>query len=273
MLNINNLMIKTNIENFINLKKIKSNSASYKNSNPFNHMVIENFFDLKFAKKLEIEFLNYNSDKWYRYKNDIENKKALNDWNVFPEKTYLLFEYLISNKFVKFLSKIVGTNLFPDPGLHGGGWHIHGRGGNLNPHLDYSIHPKLGLQRKINLIIYISKNFKSNYGGHLGLWSNDRLSNQPANLIKEIVPSFNKAIIFDTTQNSWHGMTTKLKQPNGIYRKSLAIYYLCKPQRNVISRQRALFAPREDQKNNKNVQKLIKLRSNLKKSHLAYFKK
>ena len=95
MLNINNLMIKTNIENFINLKKIKSNSASYKNSNPFNHMVIENFFDLKFAKKLEIEFLNYNSDKWYRYKNDIENKKALNDWNVFISLS--LFLYLLGH--------------------------------------------------------------------------------------------------------------------------------------------------------------------------------
>ena len=33
---------------------------------------------------------------------------------------------------------------------------MHGTGGNLNVHKDYSVHPKLGLRRKLNLI-YISK--------------------------------------------------------------------------------------------------------------------
>ena len=61
LLNIINLMNKTNIENFINLKKVKSNSVFYKNSNPFNHMVIENFFDLKFATKLEKESIEMSS--------------------------------------------------------------------------------------------------------------------------------------------------------------------------------------------------------------------
>jgi hypothetical protein len=54
------------------------------------------------------------------------------------------------------LSKKLDLFLYPDPGLHGGGWHMHGAGGNLNPHLDYSIHPKSGLMRKLNIIIYLS---------------------------------------------------------------------------------------------------------------------
>ena len=49
----------------------------------------------------------------------------------------------------------IGIKLFIDPGLHGGGWHIHSNKGNLNPHLDYSIHPKMDIQRRLNLIVYL----------------------------------------------------------------------------------------------------------------------
>lgn len=266
-------MEKINLNQFINLKKIKSEFKSFHNAQPFHHVVIDNFFKKDFAKKLEKEFLDYHSDKWYKYKNEIEDKRALNNWNIFPNKTYQLFEYLISEKFVNFLSKLVKKKLYPDPGLHGGGWHIHGQNGNLNPHLDYSIHPKVGLQRKINIIIYISNNFKECYGGHLGLWSNNAKLKQPGDLKKEIRPKFNRAIIFDTTQNSWHGMSRKLRQPKGIYRKSIAIYYLCKPYKKVDKRLRALFAPRDNQKNSKKILNLIKMRSDLNKSHLTYYKK
>ena len=62
--------------------------------------------------------------------------------------------------------------LISDPGLNGGGWHIHKQGGKLNTHLDYSLHPKLVLQRKINIIIYLNSCWKKNWGGNLGLWGN-----------------------------------------------------------------------------------------------------
>lgn len=265
-------MSQTKKKNFINLDKLKSKSVEFKKSTPFNHFVVDDFLNLKLAYEIENEFLDFNSSKWYCYQNKIEDKKALNDWNSFPPQTYLLFRYLISNNFVDFLSELTGIKLYPDPGLHGGGWHIHGKGGNLNPHLDYSIHPKLGLQRKINIIIYISQDFKEEYGGHLGFWNYDLFHNQPSDLVKEIPPLFNRAVIFDTTQNSWHGMSKPLEQPEGIYRKSLAIYYLCEPSKDAVSRQRALFAPRENQKNNKEIEELIKLRADVNKSHLVYKK-
>ena len=93
---------------------------------------------------------------WHEYGNAIEVKKVCNNWNEFPKKTYGVFSYLNSIQFVDFLS----NNLFEkcklqsDSGLNGGGWHIHSRGGKLNTHLDYSLHPKLGLQRKLNIIVY-----------------------------------------------------------------------------------------------------------------------
>jgi hypothetical protein len=165
---------------------------------------------------------------------------------------------------------VVGVPLYPDPGLHGGGWHIHGSGGNLNPHFDYSIHPKVGLQRKLNIIIYLSSDLQDSHGGYLGLWSHDLEANQPKELVKSIQPKFNRAVIFDTTQNSWHGLSKPLIQPNGIYRKSLAVYYLTDPPPNVDKRERALFAPRDEQKGNKYVEELIQRRADTLNFSSAY---
>jgi len=154
--------------------------------------------------------------------------------------------------------------------LHGGGWHMHGTGGNLNPHFDYSIHPKCGLQRKLNIIMYLSQDLRpSEHKGHLGLWSHDETNNQPKELIKEVAPVFNRAIIFDTTQHSWHGMSQQLQVPKGIYRKSLAVYYLTEPKQ-AESHQRAVYAPRDTQKNDKRVLKAIKLRQDSQRYAKAY---
>jgi Rps23 Pro-64 3,4-dihydroxylase Tpa1-like proline 4-hydroxylase len=35
----------------------------------------------------------------------------------------------------------------------------------LNVHLDYSIHPKLGLERRLNLVLYITSGWKPEWGG------------------------------------------------------------------------------------------------------------
>lgn len=256
---------------YLNLEKIGKALGDFKSAEPFHHCVVDGFFEADIAQMLELDFLGYENEKWFHYKNSIEDKKALNDWNAFPSLTYKVFGELASQGFCDFLSKYVGVALQPDQGLHGGGWHIHGSGGNLNPHLDYSIHPKLGLQRKLNIIIYLSSDLKEEHGGHLGLWnaSADGNINQ---LVKEVQPIFNRAVIFDTTQNSWHGMSRLLVQPEGIYRKSLAIYYLQEPCVGVDARERALFAPREDQKHDSAVKDLIEKRADARSFSSVYRK-
>lgn len=256
----------------INFKKIEAALQQFKKNQPFDHCIVDRFFDLKIAKLLEKDFPRYEDPSWFEYNNPLEHKKALNDWNKFPPLTYQAFMMLNSPQMIKLLKKYVGVNLFPDMGLHGGGWHIHGQEGNLNPHLDYSIHPKNGLQRKLNIIIYLSENLRpSIHQGHLGLWSHNIKTKQPDQLIREVEPLFNRAIIFDTTQHSWHGMSRLLKLPKGIHRKSLAIYYLTKPN-HAEAHQRALYAPRNDQKNNKEVLKIIQSRLDVKKSVMVYKK-
>lgn len=243
---------------------------NFKDNRPFDHCVIDDFLTPQVAELVAQEFPLYEDPKWFVYKNPIEDKKALNDWNAFPSLTYQLFRELVSPEFIAGLSEALDIPLYQDPGLHGGGWHIHGTGGNLNPHYDYSIHPKVGLQRKINLIIYVSPELEESHGGHLGLWSHDANNNAPEELIKEVQPKFNRAVIFDTTQNSWHGMSRPLIQPEGIYRKSLAIYYLTDPPSNADPRERALFAPRENQKGDESVETLIKQRADANQYSSAY---
>jgi Rps23 Pro-64 3,4-dihydroxylase Tpa1-like proline 4-hydroxylase len=254
----------------VNLPAIAKAFETFHNAAPFNYCVVDNFITPEYLPRLESEFLDFNSPRWFVYKNAIEDKKALNDWNAFPAATYQFFSYLNSPDFVAELGAMVKAPLQADNGLHGGGWHVHGTGGNLNPHLDYSIHPKAGLQRKINIIVYLSRELKPEHGGYLGLWDHDRKTARPGKLIHEVEPRFNRAIIFDTTQNSWHGMSRPLSQPEGIYRKSLAIYYLTEPPMDVDVRARALYAPREDQKGDTEVEALIRMRADVKQSTQVY---
>lgn len=242
--------------------------ANYGKAGPFDYCTIDQFFEPESAAALAAEFLPEDSPKWFRYKNAIEDKMALNDWNAFPALTYRAFNEFYSDRMIATLEDLLKTKIYPDHGLHGGGWHMHGPGGNLNPHLDYSIHPKIDKERKLNIIVYLGEHMRPEYGGHLGLWKDE--NGQPGELVTEIEPRFNSAILFDTTQDSWHGMSRGLTQPAGIYRKSLAVYYMREPAADAPSRGRALFAPREEQRGNEAVNELIKKRSGLETSASVY---
>jgi len=245
----------------INIQNLINCSTGWMDKKPFPHFYVDNFFDKNHARSLEEEFMEFDNPNWHNYSNAVELKKTCNNWNLFPKLTYKTFAYLNSNYFTRSLGKILFDSdaLSSDPGLNGGGWHIHAKGGKLNTHLDYSIHPKLGLQRKINIIIYLNSSWDSSWGGGLGLWAGDK--NAPRQLVEVIEPKFNRAAIFDTTLNSWHGLPHPLECPEDQFRKSMAVYYLTSPPENVDSRGKALFAPTDSQKNDKDVLELIKKRS------------
>ena len=236
-------------------------------------MVIDDFFKHDFANKLADEFPTFDSDIWHGYNNAIEVKKVCNNWNVFPENTYSMFSYFNSQEWLNYLSNVLldGMGLYSDSGLNGGGWHIHKKGGKLNTHLDYSLHPKLGLQRKLNIIIYMNPNWKEEWGGALGLWGS-KSSEKPGDLEVSVWNKFNRAVIFDTTQNSWHGLPEPLQCPENEFRKSLAAYFLCDPPNDVDDRGKALFAPTKQQEDDREVIELIKKRSDVKTASSVYDK-
>lgn len=256
----------------INVNIMEEKFSKGFDKNPFDHVVIDDFLDDKTLKGIVDEFPKYSSPDFLEYRNALEEKKTMNVWYLMPKTTYSLFQYLNSPAFVDRLSKYFGRPLFADFGLHGGGWHVHADGGNLNPHLDYSIHPKLGLQRLVNIIIYVSPDIRECHGGHLGFWAHDEKENGPGALVKEIAPSFNRAVIFNTSQNSWHGMSRPLTLPKTIFRQSLAIYYLCEPMPTAGANDRALFAPRQEQLGNQEIKDLIKARTSSATSAAVYRK-
>jgi len=231
---------------------------------PFDYLIIDNFLEKDQAKNISQEFPSFNSDIWYCYNNPLENKKSCNNWYQFGTETYKTLLYLNSPEFIKKLQDLTGIpKLYPDIGLHGGGLHIHGRGGKLNVHLDYSIHPKLKLQRKLNLIIYLTEDWNSEWSGGLELWSHNEETKKPDKKEVVIENIFNRAILFDTTQNSWHGFPKPLTCPEDTYRKSLAVYYLTDPPEGTDPRPRALYAPTKEQENNPEILNLIEERVKL----------
>lgn len=234
----------------IKFEKIENSKIHEK---PFRHIILDDFFDLDTALALSEEFPSYDSEIWLGYNNPIEIKKINSHWHKFGPLTYKILAYLNGADVVRALESKFGMELFSDPGLHGGGWHIHAKGGKLNPHLDYNIHPKLGGQRKLNLIVYLTPNWLENWGGGLGMWDGVEM---PKNLVSEVTPKFNRAVIFETV-GSWHGLPEPIKCPDGEYRKSIAVYYLSDADSNAEKRLKARFAPYGSQLNNPEIDKLI----------------
>ena len=258
---------------YINTDNLEKAFKSYQGAFPFDYCVVDNFFDQQMAENLSNDFPEFNDEIWHQYDNPIEIKKVSNLWNIFPPTTYSVFSDLNSPEFVKYLSQISNIDpLYSDNGLNGGGWHMLNNGGKLNPHLDYSMHPKLPLQRKINLIVYLNKNWKEDWGGELGLWSSTENGTKPKKIEKIVPPLFNRAIFFDTTMDSWHGLYNIVNSPENEFRKSMAIYYLTDPPRDVDERAKALFAPTDDQKGDKSIEELIKKRADVKSASDVYKK-
>ena len=111
-------------------------------NNPFDHWLIEDFLDVEDARHVSKEFIDYDnpSEDIIHYRGWIGEKSTCNIWNRFPPLTYKVFSNLLSGDFVSQLSEITGISpLYPDIGLHGGGWHMSGKGGSLAMHLDLSL--------------------------------------------------------------------------------------------------------------------------------------
>ena len=97
------------------------------------------------------------------------------------------------------------------------------RGGRLGVHADFNIHKKLGLDRRLNLLLYLNYNWQPEWGGELELWDKDVQSK-----VKGYLPVANRVVVFSTTDIAFHGHPDPLNCPKGMYRRSIALYYYTK---------------------------------------------
>ena len=194
----------------------------YQKAKPFPFAVIDNFLDYKIANLVhkEFEYLLPNT-KWYHYDNIFEKKFATDKWEIIPDISKCVLAFLNTSPVINVIEQITGIKgLIGDPMIRGGGIHYHIAGGKLDVHSDFWYHEKLRLKRRLNLLIYFNKDWKEEWNGHLELWDKDMTACQ-----EKILPIFNRAVIFDTTDGANHGLPEEIKCPYGEARKSLAVYY------------------------------------------------
>ena len=238
------------------------------NAEPFEHIIIPNFLNAEYAEEIYNNFpCDITNNIWYEYKNPIEYKYANDKIYSMPLCIKKLFNLLSSREIIYNFSKLSGIeNLEYDPYLHGAGLHIHPTGGKLDMHLDYEKHPFFDKERRLNIILYMSKDWKEEWNGETQLWD----KNMEKCIVKSHV-KFNTAIIFKTNEISWHGLPEPITCPENVLRKSIAYYYISpifsKSSDDKIGndgsgfRTKATFTKRPDDPYDELKEKLYKIRS------------
>lgn len=211
---------------------------------PFEHVAIPNFLSEAACEQLIAEFPDPKDGRhhWHQYDNPIEMKYALNEFEGLPVASKM-FKLLSSPEVLVKIRELTGiSSLEADPHLHGAGLHAYPSGGKLDMHLDYGIHPITGKERRVNIILFLNKDWKPEYGGDLELWDA-----QLKTFSRVMPPKYNTAVIFRTCDISFHGLPFPLKCPADMYRRSLAIYYVSEPRPEVVKRYKAEFFPHPEQ--------------------------
>lgn len=196
---------------------------------PFNHVVIDNFLDEAYINSILTEITNYPTDIWYDKTNQninnesdtiFQSKKiALTDYAKMGYLSRSFIDLSRSEKFIQFLVNVTGIEeLESDPLLCGGGIHKITENGRLSIHSDFNIHPVLNKFRRLNVLLYLNKNWSSESNGQLELWSKDM-----KNCVKSVPPIFNRLIIFRITDDAFHGHPEPWL--SSVPRLSFALYY------------------------------------------------
>ena len=212
--------------NFIESKFLDTNllRKKYLENIPFPHLVLDNFINTNLLNKVEKEFPNLQSlENIIKYSNQKEIKFASNGSYSFSPSARDLIGFLNSDVFLKYLQDLTGIQetLISDPYFIGGGYHEIKKGGLLKVHADFNKHLLINLDRRLNLLLYLNKDWNPNWGGNLEFYDKDDLNNA----VVSIEPFFNRCVIFSTTSNTFHGHPNKLNCPVNVSRRSIALYY------------------------------------------------
>jgi hypothetical protein len=196
-------------------------SPVYAAAQPFPHIVIDDFLPAAAAEEVYASFTSFDRDVWRRSEHPNSIKLACNKLEQMPEPIQGTLTFFNTAGLMESVSAITGVEgLVADPRFEGGGMHLIKRGGFLRIHADFNYHRRLQMDRRLNLLLYLNKEWKDEYGGHLELWSRDM-----SRCVQRIAPLFNRCVIFSTTDFSYHGHPDPLACPPELTRKSLAVYY------------------------------------------------
>lgn len=194
----------------------------YQSADPFPHIALDGLFDAALLERVLADFPKPDETRWMRFESPTEKKLGYyHEHSAISDNVRAFLDALNGFEMLLWLEALTGIEgLIPDPYFGGGGLHQIEPGGFLKIHADFNVHPKLKIDRRINLLIYMNKDWRDEWGGHLELWN-------PAmtECRQRIAPLFNRTVIFSTTDTSYHGHPHPLLSPPGVTRKSVSLYY------------------------------------------------
>ncbi|NUW33797.1 2OG-Fe(II) oxygenase [Nonomuraea sp. SMC257] len=219
-----------------------SHRESFLKATPFRHVVIDDFLPAEVLEPVLAEFPEPRDIEWQRFDNAREVKLALADTErMGPATRHLLAEFN-GQVFIDFLERLTGIeHLVSDPHYDGGGLHQIRPGGFLKVHVDFNRHRRLDLDRRLNGLLYLNKDWEESYGGHLQLWNKDMTTCE-----HRILPVFNRFVLFATTDDANHGHPEPLTCPDDRARRSMALYYYTngRPEEEVLDEHDTKFKQR-----------------------------
>jgi len=250
---------KINDQQFIDgLKK------EFSEAKPYKHLMIDNFLTEEFANLIYDKFppLELLSRHYHGLN---ENKSEGADFNSFDVSFSQLREALNTEEFKKKVEYITGINdIFSTQDNLGCGVHQGKDGSYLDIHIDFNIHHVQKIHRRLNLLVYLNKNWKEEYGGKLELWNED-----VSKLGQAYLPLFNRCVIFETSEISYHGYS-KITVPEGETRKSFYAYYYTEPSSFKGQYHDTVFKARPEEGTMKKIKTDVKesLKNNIKRTML-----
>lgn len=208
---------------------------------PFAHWVIDQVLPAETVCRASMMIPPVDWPYWIRYDGSNEHRKrTCEDAALLPAEIVSALAMLNADPFVDQLRELTGIDgLVSDPGSYGGGLHVMERGGSLDAHLDFAIHPLYPtLERRINLILFLNERWQEQWNGAL-----DLLDDEGRNVIASVYPQQGRAALFECSDVAFHGVTEPIACPPSVTRDTLAVYYFA-PARPGVTRKRSLFIPK-----------------------------
>jgi Rps23 Pro-64 3,4-dihydroxylase Tpa1-like proline 4-hydroxylase len=204
------------------LPRLPGLKAQYVQATPYPHIVLDDFIEPWAAQAARAAFPEVREQGWIHYVHVNEKKHGLNKMELLPDFIQQVIREFNSPTFVAFLRELTGIEgLMADDSLEGGGLHQTQRGGYLNVHADFTVHPhRRTWRRRVNLLLYLNEDWQPEYRGELELWSRDMKKRE-----QSILPIFNRCVVFNTDEDSYHGLPDPVQCPEDRSRKSLALYF------------------------------------------------
>jgi len=197
---------------------------------PYKHLVIDNFLDEGLAQTCLSNFPDISDPSWeFANDKDIEIKYRTTWRSEFdiPDGIIDAVRIMCGADFLRAISSLFEIDkLMPDPYFSGGGLNVTRKGGLLDVHVDGNYHDASGLNRRMNALLYFNPDWQPEWGGEFGIYDGTGRK-----CIKKVAPLFNRLVVFDTHDKSWHGLPDPVNFPDDNPRRSLLLYYYTKEKR------------------------------------------